>query len=87
MSPDLLREVGEALYGPRWQTDIARDLDVANRTVRRWAVGARPIPADLSDDLRSLLRARGMALAAVRRKLPRASPDKAIREEQRYDTC
>jgi len=69
MTPDLLREAGQALYGPRWTTDLARDLDVADRTVRRWSAGAAPIPDGLGDDLRALLKERGFALAAVRRKL------------------
>jgi hypothetical protein len=77
MTPDLLREAGLALYGPRWTTDLARDLDVNDRTVRRWSAGRSPIPEGLGDDLRELMKARRHALAAVRRKLNgRASPDK-----------
>lgn len=40
MSDNLLKSVGEALYGPRWQSDIAHDLEVSDRTIRRWADGA-----------------------------------------------
>jgi hypothetical protein len=39
MSSKLLQDAGQALYGPRWQTDLARDLDVADRTMRRWLAG------------------------------------------------
>lgn len=39
MTRDDLRAAGELLYGPRWQTALARDLNVADRTVRRWAAG------------------------------------------------
>ena len=60
-----------ALYGPRWQSDLARDLQVSDRTVRRWDAGANDVPEGVWDELRALLRARGLALAAVRRKLPR----------------
>jgi hypothetical protein len=67
----LLREAGEALYGPRWQSDLARDLKVSDRTVRRWDAGANDIPAGVWLELRALLKARGLALASVRRKLPR----------------
>jgi len=74
MSPELLREAGQALYGPRWTTDLARALDVADRTVRRWQAGHAPIPAGLEDELRALLKARGFALAAVRRKLNGVRP-------------
>lgn len=65
MTPDTLRAAGEALYGPRWQTDLARALDVADRTMRRWAVGAHPIPATLRDELVALLRARQETVAAA----------------------
>ena len=38
MRPDeVIALVGEVLYGPRWQTDLARDLLVNDRTMRRWA--------------------------------------------------
>ena len=51
--------VGEAMYGPRWQTDLARDLGVADRTVRRWDSGHTPIPGTLWTDI---------AVAATRRR-------------------
>ena len=57
MTPKTLRHVGEALYGPRWASDLSRALGVALRTVQRWHVGDRGIPATLSDDLRALLKA------------------------------
>ena len=71
MTPDLLREAGEALYGPLWQSELARALGVADRTVRRWIAGERPVPAGLGPTLRGLLTDHGKAIAAVRRKLPR----------------
>jgi hypothetical protein len=71
MTPDLLREAGEALFGPQWQTALSRDLEVNDRTIRRWANGQNPVPDGLAADLRALLKARGFALAAVRRKLRR----------------
>lgn len=67
---DLLREAGEVLYGPRWQSDLARDLKVTDRTVRRWVAGA-DVPAGVWVEIRELLKARGAAIAAVRRKLRR----------------
>ena len=58
MTPATLRAAGEALYGLRWQAPLARDLDVATRTVQRWADGTRGIPAGLADDIRALLKQR-----------------------------
>jgi len=44
---------------------------VADRTVRRWIAGDRPVPPSLGPTLRELLTTHGKAIAAVRRKLPR----------------
>jgi hypothetical protein len=77
MTPTLLREAGVALYGPRWQTDMARDLDVADRTIRRWANGQNPMPNGLRAEIHALLTTRRMALTAVRQKLARTSPNKS----------
>lgn len=45
MTPAELRTIGERLYGPRWQTQLARALVRDTRTVRRWLAGKSPIPA------------------------------------------
>ena len=42
-----LREAGEALFGPRWQSDVARLLGVLDVRVRDWHAGRRDIPADI----------------------------------------
>lgn len=43
-----LRAIGEALYGPQWQSPMANDLGVNSRTVRRWITGEnRPPPSIL----------------------------------------
>lgn len=45
MTPQDLRRHCARLYGAhRWQTALARELQVNDRTVRRWASGASPIP-------------------------------------------
>jgi len=73
VTPDLLREAGEALYGARWQSDLARDLGVSDRTVRRWAAGSFAVPAGVWGLIHNLLRERGVAMANVRRRLKRAA--------------
>ena len=55
MTPDTLRIIGAALYGPRWQTDLARALDVSDRHMRRWVSGAAPIPEGVRADLLALI--------------------------------
>lgn len=61
MTPHLLRTTGEALYGPQWQSAIARDLDVSDRTVRRWVRGDA-IPSYVAAELEHIARERVHAL-------------------------
>ena len=58
----LIKQVGEALYGPHWQRPLARDLDVSDRLVRFWAAGDRKLPDGLPPQLLTLLRERGSEL-------------------------
>lgn len=51
MSNKLLKDTGEALYGPRWQSDLAKEMDVSDRTVRRWVAGADDMPSGVALDL------------------------------------
>lgn len=55
MSNKLLSDVGEALYGPRWQSDLSRDLGVSDRTVRRWVAGTDDLPKGVYTDLHRLV--------------------------------
>ncbi|MDO8976743.1 hypothetical protein [Reyranella sp.] len=45
---------------------------MTDRTVRRWAAGA-DVPAGVWVEIRELLKARGAAIAIVRRKLRRGA--------------
>jgi predicted transcriptional regulator len=65
----LLVESGEALYGPRWQTEVARDLGVADRTVRRWAAGTTEMPRGAYVDLLRLVTERRAVLDALATRL------------------
>jgi hypothetical protein len=57
-TPPPLAEIGEALYGDRWQRSMARALGVSERTVRYWAAGHHPVPISLSPQLVGLARDR-----------------------------
>lgn len=65
----LLVEAGEALYGPLWQSALARDLDISDRTVRRWVAGTSPVPAGLYIDLLRLTQERAAVLDALAGRL------------------
>lgn len=73
MTPDLLREAGQALYGASWQSDIARELEVSDRTVRRWLAGTRSLPATIAADLDELCGERRALLHAMQTRLRQAA--------------
>lgn len=58
--------IAELLYGPRWTTDVARDLGHGDgRTVRRWKSGeAQVSPIDLVN-LRRIARKRAEAITRL----------------------
>ncbi len=58
----LLHDAGEALYGPRWQTEVARDLDMSDRHVRRLAAGAADLTPGMAMDLLRLCTERAQVL-------------------------
>jgi hypothetical protein len=60
-----LERVGLALYGRHWHALLARDLAVADRTVRRWATGAKEPPSQVWQDLRDLMEQRTASMAAA----------------------
>lgn len=69
----LLVECGEALYGPQWQSALARDLDVSDRTIRRWVAGTTDVPAGLYLDLLRLTQERAAALDNLAERLRNAT--------------
>jgi hypothetical protein len=68
----LLVECGEALFGPRWQSELARELQVSDRTVRRWVAGTSEVPVGLYVDLLRLTQERAAALDSLAPRLREA---------------
>jgi len=67
---DLLERIGQALYGDRWQRQLARALGVSDRTVRRWVIHESDIPwSFLNEKLPALFKARMENLAAIAKEL------------------
>jgi transcriptional regulator with XRE-family HTH domain len=59
---ELIRAIGEALFGTRWQTDVADALGVSSRTVRRWLTGEDQPRPDVWRELHALLTQRGQQI-------------------------
>ena len=54
MTPTELRSHGERIFGPRWQSSLARALPVNPRTVRAWLAGKRQMREVIANRIRSL---------------------------------
>ena len=61
----LLRRVGAALYGDRWQSALALDLSVTDRTMRRWVSGDSPVPGPIWGEVRVIVARRGAVLGEL----------------------
>ncbi|MDX5049895.1 hypothetical protein [Vibrio cholerae] len=54
-----LKDVGIALFGERWQTDLSRELKLSDpRRLRQWLNDERQIPPGIIMDLVGLMEAR-----------------------------
>lgn len=69
MTSTLLADTGRALFGERWQSELARSLDVNDRQVRRWVAGEYDPPAGVYTDLLRLVIERMGALEQVETRL------------------
>ncbi len=66
-SAHLLNAAGTLLYGPLWQSELARATGTNLRTMQRWAKGEfEPRNPNLWRDLSSLLEQRQTAIAEMR---------------------
>ena len=73
-TPAILQDVGAALYGERWQSDLGRAVEVTDRTVRRWLAGeTEPDMEVLLPQLQDLVRKRADLLAKVQARLAKLS--------------
>jgi len=70
--PEQLARAGSLLYGERWQSELARALDVNDRRVRQWIASERPIPPGIWADIAGLLRQRQQEGLALLREMDAA---------------
>lgn len=72
MTPQLFCRAGEALYGAAWMAPLSGAIDVAPRTISRWASGKSRLPPNIARELQELVRQRGELLAQVGNELSAA---------------
>lgn len=81
MTPAQLAEAGAALFGPLWQSELARQLGVNGRLVRFWAAGARPVPEQHAAVIRAMLVGKANGLARLVERL--SGPPKPKRKRKK----
>lgn len=60
--PELLRMIGEAMFGPHWPRALASHLEVSPDTLRKWMHDHRPIPVGIWAELENALMDRAMLI-------------------------
>ena len=60
-----ITSIGEALFGSRWTTELAREIGVSDRYARMLASGERPMTDAVRDEILAVARARRRGLDAV----------------------
>jgi len=63
------RNVGEALYGSRWQRPLARAIGVSDRWVRRLAAGERQVSDHIEFEALKILYSRRNEMTVLATKL------------------
>ncbi|WP_205739008.1 hypothetical protein [Vreelandella alkaliphila] len=65
-----LHEIGQALFGVSWQSDMARALGIKDaRKIRFWVSGERAVPTGVWDDLKRITKERGQRLLELSESL------------------
>lgn len=64
MTPAQLEYIGKLLYGQFWYTPMGAELDLNERTIRRWLKGESSIPAGVVNDLIGIARKRADVVRA-----------------------
>jgi hypothetical protein len=73
-----LAALASQCYGQRWQSALARDMNINVRTVQRWAADGIDKPATASNVRRFLTERRVVSIP---------TPDPTLSEEERDDAC
>ena len=72
LAPDDLTRAGQALFGERWQTDLAGALHLTDSArIRQMLSGRRPVPPGVAAEIMALLRQKSAEAAAIADDLER----------------
>lgn len=84
ISKEQFRQIGEMLYGPNWQSELAKNIGVKLRSVQYMAAGERPVHWGIVDDLYDLLKEKTKACEELRAWLHQHLTENAEKTDDRY---
>jgi plasmid maintenance system antidote protein VapI len=73
ITPQKLAEVGEALFGLQWQSDLARAIGRSLRSMVQLAAGERAVTREIAEELAKVCQDRGRAALELARELRKVS--------------
>ena len=73
MTPEELAEVGEALFGAQWQTDLAKAIGRSLRSMVQLAAGERAVTREIAEELAAACDRRGRRALELARQLRKVS--------------
>lgn len=77
--------IGQALYGERWQTDLGRDLGHKDgRQIRQWIAGDRSAPESLLDSLKKIMETRHRKIMDAANKLSELTRAQSGTDDSEY---
>ncbi|WP_342711433.1 hypothetical protein AAFG13_06070 [Bradyrhizobium sp. B124] len=65
----LLIKIAILLFGNNWQSGLAAETGIADRTLRRWIAGTAPVPLGVWNDVLQLLSTRSSEIEHMRTRL------------------
>ena len=71
MNAQTFTTAGQTLFGSVWQRELARTLELNERSIRYYAAGTRAIPETIQPRLVALLTAKAQICATLANKLER----------------
>ena len=69
LTPSLFVKIGEALFGPCWRLPLSHEIEVSERSVRRWQNAGATIPEGVGADLAEVCRERAGKLIEIAKYL------------------
>jgi hypothetical protein len=73
ITPEELAEIGEALFGAQWQSDLSRSMGRSLRSIVMLAAGERAVSREIAAEIAAVCQNRGRRILELAGQLRKAS--------------